>query len=119
MDRLEQMFETQKKLQERLCTFEKMKDEKDKVDFIKQNIIAVIEEATEILRCTPYKNPNYCKFGWKKTQLWDLDNYKEEIVDLFHFLMNLCIAVDMSTDEFFNIYIKKNNKNHDRQNGGY
>lgn len=117
--KLDKMFDIQKSFQDRLKTFDKIEDDGDKQEFINQNILALVEESVEIMRCTPYKNPNYVKFGWKKNQEWDINLYKDEIVDLFHFLMNLCLVVGMNSTEFFEIYCKKNKVNFKRQDDGY
>jgi dimeric dUTPase (all-alpha-NTP-PPase superfamily) len=120
MDKLDFMFNKQIDLQERLGNIERLKGNDVNIQqFINQMILAVHEEATEIMKETAYKNPDFVPFGWKKTQVWNVEAYKEEIVDLFHFLMNLCIAVEMDSEEFFNIYCKKNKINFERQDNGY
>ena len=82
-------------------------------------VLALVEESIEILRETPYKNPDFVQFGWKKNQLGNEDKYKDEIVDLFHFMMNLSIVVGMTSTEFFERYCKKNKINHERKNNKY
>ena len=118
-DMLTEMFETQKSLQKKLGTEDKIKTESDKQLWINQNILAIVEETVEIMRETGYKNPEYVKFGWKKGQKWDIDKYKEEIVDLWHFVMNLCNAVDFTPEEFYHAYMSKNQKNRDRKDNNY
>lgn len=119
MDKLIEMFNTQKLLQQRLGTFDKIKDDSDLQQFINQMTLAVHEEVVEMLKKSPYKNPNYVKFGWKTTQQWDIEMFKMELIDIWHFLMNLSLAVGMDADEFFNVYMKKNKENHERQDNGY
>lgn len=119
MFKLEKMFEIQKTLQERLGIFEKIKDEKDKQEFINQMLLAIFEETVEIMKKTAYKNPNFVKFGWKKNQQWDVEVFKIEIVDLWHFLMNLCLITGFTPEEFYKIYCEKNKINHERQDNGY
>jgi NTP pyrophosphatase (non-canonical NTP hydrolase) len=117
-DKLDIIFQTQKKLQERLA-FNRIENLQDKQQYINQMILALVEESVEIMRSTAYKNPDYVKFGWKKKQYNDFDHMKEEIVDLMHFLVNLSLVIDMDSEEFYSIYAKKNKINHDRQNDGY
>jgi dimeric dUTPase (all-alpha-NTP-PPase superfamily) len=119
MDKLDSMFEIQNNLQDRLGTFDKIKNLSDQQEFINQMILAIHEEATEIIKKTPYKNPQYVKFGWKKTQKMDLAMYKMEIIDLWHFVMNLCLVVGMGPEEFYRVYCDKNKENHDRQDNSY
>jgi len=82
-------------------------------------VLALHEESIEIMRETAYKNPKYVPFGWKKHQLINKNKMKEEIIDLFHFVINLSIASGMDADEFYNIYIGKHRINHNRQKEGY
>lgn len=119
-DMLSHMFEKQKEFQTRLGTYEKIGSDPAKLQqFMNQMILACHEEVTEIMRETAYKNPDFVPFGWKKTQTCNFDKMKEEIVDLFHFLMNLAIASGMDAKEFYEIYCKKNGINFERQENGY
>jgi len=120
MDKLQEMFKIQFKSQETLGTWEKVNESKqNKQEFINQMILACYEEVNEIMRETPYKNPDFVKFGWKKTQLGNNDLMKEEIIDLFHFVMNLFIVSGGNAEEFYEIYKKKNQKNLERWKGDY
>jgi dimeric dUTPase (all-alpha-NTP-PPase superfamily) len=40
-------------------------------------------------------------------------------VDLFHFLISLAQELGMSAEDVFNAYVKKNEVNFKRQEGGY
>lgn len=118
-DKLDQIFEYQRDLQTRLGTWDKIKTESDKQAFINQMILAIHEEAVELMQSTPYKNPDVVKFGWKKTQAWDIENYKLELIDLVHFIINLALVVDMTPAELFSRYVNKNVENYARQDRGY
>lgn len=118
-DKLNYMFDLQYKLQERLGTWDKIQNESDKQQFVNQMILAIQEETIEIMRESAYKNPEFVKFGWKKGQQWNEENFKEEIVDLFHFVMNLSLIVGMNAEEFYTRYCKKNGVNHVRQDEQY
>ncbi len=118
-DMLREIFKKQANLQERLGNTEKIKDPILKQKFINQMILAVHEEAVEIMRESAYKNPDYVEFGWKKGQKFDEKKFKEEVADLLHFVVNLCLAVDMGADELFDRYINKNKENHKRQDANY
>ena len=119
-DLLTDMFEHQVELQHRFENFKKIKyDNALKQQYINQMILALHEEAVEIMRETAYKNPEYMPFGWKKGQQFDNDKFKEEIIDIIHFVLNLAIVSGMDADEIFNRYIGKNKENHERQNNGY
>lgn len=120
MDKLDEMFKIQNKAQESRGTWDKINEsESNKQQFVNQMVLAAIEECTEIMRETAYKNPEYMPFGWKKGQQWNEENYKEEIIDLMHFVMNLFMTVGGTSEEFFEIYKKKNKENLERWNGDY
>jgi dimeric dUTPase (all-alpha-NTP-PPase superfamily) len=119
-DRLTAMFALQSKLQERLGTWDRIKDNPSmKQQMCNQMFIALIEESIEVIRETPYKNPDFVPFGWKKTQLGDPEKFKEEIVDLFHFFMNFCLLAEMTPEDLYVRYLAKNRVNHVRQDAGY
>ena len=119
-DKLDEIFEKQKELQTRLGTLEKASEsESMKQQYINQMILALHEEAVEIMRETGYKNPDLVPFGWKKGQKFDNEKFKEEIIDIIHFVMNLCIISGMDSKEIYERYIGKNKENHERQNHGY
>jgi len=119
MDKLEHIFYLQFKLQKKLGVIKQIKNDSDKQQFINLNILAIFEEAVEIIKESAYKNPKVIKFGWKKGQFFNEENFKAEIIDLFHFLVNLCLVVNMDADEFYNRYCIKNIKNINRKNEGY
>ena len=99
--------------------FEKIKDNSSKQQYINQNILALHEEATEIMRETAYKNPDYVPFGWKKNQNFNNEKFKEEIIDIIHFVLNLAIISGMNSKEIYKRYLGKNKANHKRQKDGY
>lgn len=49
----------------------------------------------------------------------DLLELKFEVVDLFHFFLNIPISIGMSVKELYNLYMLKNKENRDRQARGY
>ena len=118
-DRLALMFDKQNELQASLGTWEKIESNMDRQAYINQMILALVEEAVEIMRETPYKNPAFVLFGWKKNQGMRKQKALEECVDLFHFLMNIVMVLDFNDEDFFEIYCQKNKVNFKRQQEGY
>lgn len=119
-DKLDDIFKNQYDLQKYLGTFEKFNSsEAMRQQYINQMILAIHEEAVEIMKESAYKNPDYVPFGWKKGQEFNKDKFKEEIVDIIHFIVNLCISVNMTSDELYNRYMKKNQENYKRKDKGY
>jgi dimeric dUTPase (all-alpha-NTP-PPase superfamily) len=125
MDRLEMMFDLQYKLQDRLGTWKKIDNNEYNPppvmlqQFTNQMILALVEESIEIMRETAYKNPDFVPFGWKKGQGYNREGMLDEIVDLWHFMMNLCLAHGFTANDFYRAYEKKNHVNHKRQDNGY
>ena len=55
---------------------------------------------------------------WKKDEE-DWDNIKIELVDILHFWVSMCTIAGLSAEDVVDLYFKKNQLNHDRQNQGY
>jgi dimeric dUTPase (all-alpha-NTP-PPase superfamily) len=118
------MFDLQNKLQERLGTWDKINNGIQHPpimlqQFTNQMILALVEESVEIMRETAYKNPTFVPFGWKQGQTYNREAMLGEIVDLWHFMMNLCIAHGFTAEDFYKSYCSKNGINHERQENGY
>jgi len=116
MDRLDQIFNKQLVLQNKLY------GDKDLVlnqEYINLHIMAIYDEIGEVMRETAWKNPKYTPFGWKTSQEINQERFKEELVDVLHFFINLCISSDMGSDELFDRYKNKNSVNHKRKDVGY
>lgn len=103
---LNNMFEAQLNLQRAL------KNDLTTQEYKTINILSAIDELTEVLRCTPWK-------PWKKNQSLNLENFKEEIIDLQHFVINLALSADMDAKEFHDLFMKKNFINQGRIKNGY
>lgn len=116
-DRLDVMFTEQKKLQEKLGVFEKTTSPLMMQHYIDKMLLAIHEEAVEIARETMSKDIEM-PFGWKHTNGSE-EKYKQEIIDLWHFTMNLWLVIGGTDQEFFEMYLDKNNINHERQNNKY
>lgn len=110
------MLDIQRKLQDRLKTLE-FKTEQERTLFIKHHAQYVDQELHEMLRELPFFKE------WKNYDNWDhktkLELAKEEFVDVFHFVLNIALALDISAEDLYCRYLAKNNVNHERQNNGY
>ena len=120
-DRLETMMTMQHKFQNKVgFNFENM-DLKERSQYIKEMMLWVDDEMKEALHELPFAK------GWsKKYDSWDdeklavqMDKFRKEMVDSFHFFMNILIAADMSAEMLFKEYLDKNKINIDRQENGY
>lgn len=81
-------------------------------DYREKMILAIIDEAMEMLRETPWKS-------WKKTQSFNKENYAKECVDLFHFAINLALSAGFNAESLFKAFMEKNTLNIMRQKNGY
>lgn len=112
MDKLEEIFDLQKELNERIgVNLENLSDE-SKTAWVLNYTRAMQQEMAELIDSVPWK-------WWAKYQKFDAQNAKVEIIDLFHFLISLAQVMGMTADDVYEAYLKKNKVNHDRQNSGY
>jgi len=73
---------------------------------------AIVHEAIELQRLTSWK-------WWKKPTPFDREAAKEELIDIWHFVVQASIELGMSPSDVLNEYKKKNNVNRNRQASGY
>jgi NTP pyrophosphatase (non-canonical NTP hydrolase) len=119
MDRLEDLFERQRVLQERLNIPQRTaNDASMRQQYINQMALALHEETVEMLCATRYKDPELVPFGWKREQKIDDANFREEVVDLMHYVVNLALIAGITSQEFYERYIEKNKENHRRIDSG-
>lgn len=105
-DRLHIMFKQQTNLQN---VADHRAKETMNPAYIKDMVLAAHSELTEILNEINWK-------PWKKTnKTIEIEKFKEEIIDLQHFVLNLALAANMNASEFFDLYNSKNKTNFTRQ----
>lgn len=73
---------------------------------------AIIHEAVELQRLTNWK-------WWKKPTPFDSAAAKEELIDIWHFVVQASIELGMGPEDILQEYKKKNKVNRDRQTSGY
>ena len=105
---LDSIFIHQKNLQIELNTFPEYMDQQ----YIKDMVLAAQVELTEVLNETTWK-------PWKKQQETHPLKYKQELADLLHFFVNLCLAAQMTPKELYDLYMSKNKENIIRKESGY
>ncbi len=109
MDKLETIFAMQKALNDdivRLRGLEGVSDE----EWIRKNVLAMVSELGELLDEVNFK-------WWKNEKPIDEAAVKEELVDILHFFVSMCLRAGMDAEELFQIYCDKNKENFDRQYG--
>ena len=73
--------------------------------------LAMRQESAEAIDSLSWK-------WWKKMDdNWD--NVKIELVDILHFWVSMCMAAGMTAQDVTDLYFKKNELNHQRQEQGY
>ena len=112
MDKMDEIFELQEKLNSRIGVNMNEMNDDDRTKWILNYIRAMQQELAELTDSVPWK-------WWAKYQDFDKQNAKVEIVDLFHFLISLAQVMGMSADDVYEAYLKKNKVNHNRQDSGY
>lgn len=108
MDKLEEIFTMQKSLNDYII--EKRNLNFSKEEWIQKGSLALIDEITELLNEVNYK-------WWKNPKEVDDNAVKEEIVDMLHFFVSICLYAGVSAKDLYDAYIEKNKENSDRQNG--
>jgi len=108
MDKLDRIFELQAKLDERIEREHNIDFSRD--EWIQKEMLAIISELSEALMETNFK-------WWKNPRETDDAKLREELIDVLHFFVSLCIRCGLTADSMYEIYMAKNEENNKRQDG--
>lgn len=108
VDKLDQIFMHQAAFQNRLG----IEPYKFDQQYITTMTLAAICELTEFIEWTEWK-------PWKTKKEIHIVEAKIELIDVLHFIVNLMMAMGMTSQEVFDLYIAKNKENFARQDRGY
>ncbi len=110
---LQDIFEEQIRLNEKINPdlYKEIADPEIKRQRFLQFELALRQESAEAIDSLNWK--------WWKKDNDDWDNIKIELVDMLHFWVSMCTVAGVSADEVIDLYLKKNQLNHKRQNEGY
>lgn len=78
--------------------------------WIQRETLAMLSELAELIDEVNFK-------WWKNEKEIDESKVKGELVDILHFFISMCLKMEMTSEELFNIYLDKNKENFDRQHG--
>ncbi len=78
--------------------------------WIQKEVLAIISELSEILDEVNFK-------WWKDPKEINQERLTEEIVDVLHFFVSMCLKAGIGPDELYEAYISKNKENFSRQEG--
>lgn len=87
-------------------------DQNRKVEFLKNNILASLDELHEALAEIGWK-------PWASSRHINRDAVKGEMVDVLHFFINILGAIEVTPQELIDAYFVKADKNKKRQEDGY
>ena len=108
-DKLDTIFQMQNALNEDIIARRGLEGIPDEV-WIQKHMLAMLSEMAEVL--------DEVNFKWWKTQKpVNHDALCEELVDVLHFYVSMCLKAGMDADELFRRYLAKNEENFRRQQG--
>jgi dimeric dUTPase (all-alpha-NTP-PPase superfamily) len=113
MSDLHAMMEAQRELQIKSYGKDPAELEgEEKIQFIKDMNLALQDELHEFLDEIGWK-------PWATSRHVNREAAAGELIDAFHFFMNLCLVIDMDAFELYTKYMAKRAKNAKRQEEGY
>ena len=108
-DRLDEIFKLQKGLSEIMKLDRYPKDAEGRVSAL---CTAIMHEAVELQRTTNWK-------WWKTPTEFNENEAREELIDIWHFVVQASLELKLTPEDILDEYIRKNQINHDRQKNGY
>ena len=108
-DRLEAIFKLQQGLAGMMKHDRYPKDSEGKVSAL---CTAIIHEAVELQRTTNWK-------WWKTPVEFDQKQAREELIDIWHFVVQASLELGLGPEDILDEYKKKNEINRQRQLAGY
>jgi dimeric dUTPase (all-alpha-NTP-PPase superfamily) len=108
-DRLDSIFALQKGLENMMNLNRYPSDVEGRITAL---CTAIIHEAVELQRTTNWK-------WWKKPTKFNEEEAKEELIDIWHFVVQASLELKLTPDDILDEYTRKNEINRDRQRNGY
>ncbi len=113
MNDLQAIFDEQKKLNLKINPdlYTEINDPDKRRERFLQFELALRQESCEAVDSLAWK--------WWKAGTDDWDNIKVELVDMLHFWVSMCTVSGLEAQDVIDLYFKKNQLNHNRQDQGY
>ena len=108
-DKLESIFELQKGLADMMDLDRYPKDVEGKISAL---CTAIMHEAVELQRTTNWK-------WWKTPSRFDEAEAREELIDIWHFVIQASLELNLSPEDILKEYQRKNEINRQREKNGY
>lgn len=120
MGKLQEMYDLQEKLQNRLGYDMVNMTMPERTAFIKEFTQHADQELHEMLRELPFFKPwkDYSKMS-EEDQIKQLILARKEFIDFIHFALNIGLALGLNESSTYDMYCEKNGINHERQDNGY
>lgn len=109
MDKLEKLIEMQTDLASMLASPRYPSKTEERISFL---CTAITHEVIELQRLTNWK-------WWKNPTKFDSEKAKEELIDIWHFVLQATIELEMTPDDLVVYYSKKNRINKKRKKMNY
>jgi dimeric dUTPase (all-alpha-NTP-PPase superfamily) len=109
VDKLEKLIQMQRNLAGVLASPRYPLKTEERISYI---CTAITHESIELQRLTNWK-------WWKTPTEFDLEEAKEELIDIWHFVLQATIELDMTADDVVKYYSKKNKINKKRKKMNY
>ena len=108
-DKLDSIFSLQKGLTDMMNLDRYPKEIDEKISAL---CTAIIHEAVELQRTTNWK-------WWKPPTAFNQTEAKEELIDIWHFVIQASLELNLTPNEILDEYKRKNEINRQRQKDGY
>ena len=108
-DKLESIFELQKGLADMMDLDRYPKDVEGKISAL---CTAIMHEAVELQRTTNWK-------WWKSPTAFNEAEAREELIDIWHFVIQASLELNLSPEDILKEYQRKNDINRKREKNGY
>ena len=108
-DKLDSIFALQKGLADMMNLDRYPKDTEGKVSAL---CTAIMHEAVELQRTTNWK-------WWKIPTEFNEAEAREELIDIWHFVVQASLELNLTPDDILKEYERKNEINRQRQKDGY
>ena len=108
-DRMDVIFNLQKGLSDMMNLDRYPKDTEGRISAL---CTAIMHEAVELQRTTNWK-------WWKTPVEFNESEAREELIDIWHFVVQASIELKITPDEILDEYKRKNDINRERQMNGY
>lgn len=109
MDKLESIFAMQQRLNEDIVARRGLEGISNE-EWIQKQTLAMLSEMAELLDEVNFK-------WWKNPKPVNHDAVQEELTDILHFFISMCLRAGMDAQTLYDRYVAKNAENFKRQEG--